>query len=158
MTVVCRVIIAATFVFAAGLLCTGCGTSFPTNEMEIVLTDLPKGIRPEDCVVVISQEFLDKDKVLTKTDQVHRAGPDGRITFDYRCTAATWLWQRRPSRLDFNLYLPDLWTNGWYNLTLQKLRGTAMPVEGRLWKFESWWKDRPALEPVMHFWRRAIGA
>ena len=144
-----RVLIATTCVLATGFLCTGCGTAFPTHEFEVVLTDLPTGVKTDDCVVVIAPiSTLKKEDLASQTNHTGQMGPDGRVHIAFRSEAAMWIWQRRQSILNFNLFLPRIQTNGWYYLYLPDLPGKSATVQGCFQDYDTWWQYRPFPNPL----------
>jgi hypothetical protein len=124
------------------LLLPACGHVNFEHEVEIHLENLPPGLSRDGFGVHFDHIYIrspsDGGEVQAR-DGYHVAGADGVIRFRHRHGTTAVFGQTGPGSLGFNLHVPGVAEDGWYQMRLRRtFRNRVHDVEGRFVPFGPW--------------------
>ncbi len=136
---------------ASLMVCTGCGTGVYWHEIDLTVLSEPGGHPVTTFKTGICEEGLRKEAA--DEIQMHSADSNGVIRITHRSTQSSWVWQQRPAYHSFDLFIPDVSTNGYFYFSLDEasrlpwrgLRRGTVTVRSNYKEFDTWYKGSRAL-------------
>jgi hypothetical protein len=95
------------------IVCAGCGSGFWDHEIDVAVEPEPGGIPGTAFRVGISGTFIQKEDI--GKIQLQSTDSNGVVRIVYHAMSTAFVWQKRPPCLDFNLYIPNVSTNGYFH-------------------------------------------
>jgi hypothetical protein len=145
---VCSVILVA-----ALIVCAGCGSGVYSHDIDVVFEPVPGGMAMTDFKVGLAGGITRESSGKLK---LHSADSNGVVHLDYQENSASWVWQKRPAYVVFELYVPNVSTNGCFcfnfdDASLVPSRGLKrgkIDVRPRYFEFDRWnegWRIVPTV-------------
>lgn len=127
---------------ASLMVCAGCGTAFYWHEIDVTWSSTAAGR------TIASPSLAIGEVISTREDaarmQLNHTDSNGVIRIEHQSTSGIWVWEKRPAQLHFNLYIPDVSTNGYFCFYFRKGMKGMVPVDVIYRDFDTWHKgNRP---------------
>ncbi len=134
------------FVLHTSLICVGCGTGVYWHEIDVTWSSTGAGRTIASPSLAISEVISKREDVARM--QLNHADSNGVIRIEHRSTSGIWIWEQRPAQLHFNLYIPDVSTNGYFYFAFRDGVKGMVPVGVTYEDFDTWHKGNRPLPPL----------
>lgn len=136
------------------LLCAGCGTGYYSHEIDLVVEPETTGAAIAGLKAGVISSYPDREEAgRVKVVSVDNSGV---IHLVHNATSSSWVWQQRPSLLMFDLFVPSVSTNGYFNFCIREasklpwrgLRRGLVSVQGTYYEFDTRIRGNRPLQPL----------